>query len=287
MNFTERIRKRFKFVPYEFRLTSGYTPPKFQNAFAIATSNPFLPEYQYQLPNTKIAPAKSPSTIIKNVVDIIIKFTIKLDGLAISFMLVFFISWSILLGLINIYSPTNQQILFMAFSIALFGVIGLISLEVVKDPLNIAVRMDNKNLGNDLLGGLMFLVPIFASNLILNALIPGSQFEINNDLLNIVFVITDAFGEEVLFSFFLCSLLFALAKTNLQRHLAVWGVGVLFAIYHIFVYQNWKSLAIVFCLRICLNYCYLKYQRLSLVILLHLINNIVSVLPQILILIHL
>jgi membrane protease YdiL (CAAX protease family) len=197
-------------------------------------------------------------------------------------MIAFFISLDILLGLVNTSATSNAQILFISLGISSSAMVGIIFFVLSRDLLGISARMDNKRFWNDFLGSLLYLIPIIAANIGFNLLIPGSRFSASNTLeLSIAFSIINAFAEEMLFTLGLGTVLYALAKNNIQRFVMLMLNATLFAAYHIFVYANYKELAIVLVLRITLNFVYLKTQRISTCITLHMINNLIAILPMI------
>ena len=218
--------------------------------------------------------------IIREEVTVKVRFSVKMDPIFLALCFVFFISLDMLKGLVNL--SADSQVAMMAIAISSSGIMGVAVFALLSNVLHMKVKYESfKESIIPLLQDFLWLIPIIVINVISGYFIAGSRISYSTLEIGALFSIINAFAEECVFSFFLCTSFYALSKNKTQQIASVFIVAVIFAVYHVFVY-DFSEIIVIFLLRILLNLVYLRSHRLSSVIILHVFNNFIAILPLIL-----
>ncbi|MBD3351431.1 MAG: CPBP family intramembrane metalloprotease [Candidatus Lokiarchaeota archaeon] len=248
--------------------------------------NPNMPSQPYQqfVPNAYVQPGQGEKLKRRKIEkqNISTRFQIKIDTLFIVYIVLFALSFDMMLGIAN--DPGNDKYLLMTLSILTSAILGVAFAAFFARPLRVYIsKIDNRGLGSDLVKSIPYFIGMMISVLLSSFLMPLSRFNLSTDeFFSISFVITNAVAEEMTFSLFLGMITFATAKNKFQVYVySILNCG-LFALYHIFVYESLFTLIPLALGRFFLNLMFIKTGRISCPMLFHLLNNFIYVMPVIL-----
>jgi membrane protease YdiL (CAAX protease family) len=226
----------------------------------------------------KIEPKKiEPKRVVKEEYKIKARFVVKYD--VIFLMLMLLMSGGILVLLLAV-TNISQRIINIAIAVTLSALIASFMFNYFKEPFKIAYQFKNQQIMIEVIKYTMLgVIVIMINNVIFAKLTTASAYTSGESMIfQTSFVLIQACGEELIFSMFLQSIILANSKKRYHIIVGTIGNGVLFSFYHIFVYQGQFVIFIqLFVFRIILASIYTKTKRISIPMLIHLINNAIPV----------
>lgn len=265
-------------LPSAYNYSSNINP-NFQGYMNPNQPNYYTPNQIYQpsinyekLKAESESKPKEPTKEVKKTYKITLRFIVKYDILFVIMTLA--LSFGMMFLLISV-NEIGQDSVNIAMAATMSALISSFMFSYFKEPFKIGFRWDNADLLDMLKWVLLGIALVLANSFAFSQLVEASVFASNETLLNASFVTIQAIAEELTFSLFLQSLAVANSKKRYQLVLFTLGNAGLFAIYHYIVYGfGWVLLQLAV-FRIILAYIYTKSKRISIPMLIHLINNVI------------
>lgn len=219
---------------------------------------------------------RKPSKIINEQYKIVVKFVVKFDYVFMALCLFMAIGMMALLIDVN---GINQNIANIAIAVTLSALISSFMFNYFKQPFHIGFEFKNKNLMTDLKYIIIGIALVLMNSLIFSKISSASAFQLQSAFtMNFSFITIQSVSEELTFSLFIQSIIIAVSKNKQSLVLLTLLNGVLFSLYHIFVYSSKPILfAELFVFRIILATIYTKTKRISIPIMIHLTNNLIPI----------
>lgn len=271
---TKRFEKMVQELAQAFN-PMGIPSPNFKTQ---TTENPARvypqPNYpQFQIPPNLLGPKKTePKKVVSKEYTIKARFVVKYD--IIFMMLCLLMSLGMMTLLLNV-SEMSQKIVNTAVAVTLSALISSFMFNYFKEPFKISFQWKNADIMMDVIKYVLLgIALILANTMLFSQLVEASAFGSDKVLYQASFVTISAISEELSFSLFIQSIIIASAKKRYHIILGTIGNGVLFSAYHIFVYADMGWIFVqLFVFRIILAVIYTKTKRISIPMLIHLINN--------------